>query len=160
MCHDVRSVYDNYRGSLPRVQLLKGRNSSVIVHQTWHQQDLTYSKNCLFEIYPNLIGDNDQEYKRGLFAKIKTINFRRDQNGQCVDFVQFIFPKIRTERMCGTMNATTESLLKVPTDSMYIRVFIDNSRPLSAWNMDSVHLQIVFVAYDSKLIFLLANFRF
>lgn len=139
------------------LQLKNGSDSSAIVHYTWTPDTINEINNCKFTVHSNLYLPSGETYARGIFATIKKINLRKDANGKCIDYVSMVVGDWKVE-VCeqndNSVNVAENTYLNGFPGIAEIHVFIDKSKTLNV-KTPSLELELLFTAYDSKIISLI-----
>lgn len=132
-------------------RLFNQSESAAIVHDSWTNGNISNFQNCTFTIDSNLYSNRGQ-YRRGLFASIKTLNLRKDAKGKCIDFVQFSFSnRSSTDKFCDRIMAADEQRKHFTDVGGTIKVFIhvNKTAPFHALQR-SIEVNLVFTAYERR----------
>lgn len=137
-----------------QLKLFHHSNSAAIVYDSWTNGNISNFQNCTFTVDSNLYLKRGQLYfKRGLFASIKMLNFRRDKSGKCIDYVQFTFNnKSRTRKICDPVMAANAQILSWlhftdVSGILNVSIYVNKTAPLQ---QRSIEVKLVFTAYERR----------
>lgn len=149
---DLQTTFNHVFDNRPVIQLMNGSESAAIVRQVWTEHNLQNFHDCRITVDSNLYSEFGK-YGRGMFVSIRRINFRKQTNGECLDYVRISFGQAKLQKICGTFDANTDlgrqAFFNDDEGTVTIHVFVDKSRPLTV-GQRSLELEMVFTAYDSK----------
>lgn len=151
----VLNTFNKLLNNRPEVRLGFDGQSAAFVHETWNSSSFKRLDECKFNVDAN--HNLAKGRTRGLYASIRKLNLREspDKEGGCIDYIQFKFGTQKTAKLCGQLNASSNTHLKQLYHHherggvMKVTIFIDKLRPLK-YIEDTLDVELVFTAFDGE----------
>lgn len=152
---ELRLSFNQLYHNLPGIQLYNQSESAAFVHDIWTDDNIGEFHDCAFTVDSNLYVENAR-YGRGLFVSIKTINFRQDAQGNCIDYVRLRFDGAYTDKICGRFTADDElgqkSFFSESGGIIKVHIFVNKTVPFHP-SQRSIEVDLMFTAFESRLTF-------
>lgn len=147
----LKSAFNQFFHNRPGIQLNNGSESAALVHGIW--TDIGEFSDCVFTVDSNLYSEYGR-YGRGLFASVHTLNFRQNADGECIDYVRFVFDKSKkTDKICGKFTAYDDygqrAFFTEDRGIMKIHIFVNKTIPFQILQQ-FVEVNLVFTAYERR----------
>lgn len=129
--------------------MFDGNNSAAIAYNTWMPENLTQFHSCELVINGNLYLENGQR-NRGIITTINTLNFRKDDKGECIDYVQITLDHETKYKICDQINDDTMKRIIVQPNNQTIsvKIFVNKLIPLSDMQ-PTLDINLTFTAFQS-----------
>lgn len=136
---------------------------SVLIEQAWDNSSYKQYQNCEFKVKtPTKLLYGSYGSTSGLFVAIRELNFRRNEIGECMDYLIFELSGINpaSHKICGQISGDegipdAKNYFEIPDGFIKIIVHIDKhvlgrneiEMKLTATAFEGVHIPYIFIVF-------------